>query len=278
MRSVSPVGLVWDSTNYSCGYDAFFTSLACLWRKDPDVWTHRLAECSPLLGLWATTMNQNILVPEEARNTVRRVLHLRNAADFPMGPRYIKLDALLAAVTDVRSYGSTVTSCDECGYRLPGFIQTFGQYINVWNTNALRRKYPNGLTLLQWFQHQFDCQVDRCPQCTWNGMERKMRRLTTVHAIPSLMIIGINFNTLLLSEEIKFGPATLKLRGLIYHSPMEHHFTSVIVDAEGIMWYHDGITTRRTCINNGRFADVADPLTLHRRHDQRLSAAIYALQ
>jgi hypothetical protein len=41
------------------------------------------------------------------------------------------------------------------------------------------------------------------------------------------------------------------LRGLIYHLLMEHHFTSVIVDAEGIMCYHDGITTGRTCINNG---------------------------
>jgi hypothetical protein len=84
----------------------------------------------------------------------------------------------------------------------------------------------------------------------WLNWLRKMRRLATVHAILSLMIIGINFNPLLLSEEIKFGTATLNLRGLIYHSLMEHHFTSVIVNAEGIMCYHDGITTGRTCIEN----------------------------
>ncbi|KAJ7828418.1 hypothetical protein B0H13DRAFT_1656303 [Mycena leptocephala] len=113
-----------------------------------------------------------------------------------------------------------------------------------------------------------------------------MRQLTTVHAVPSIMVLAINIHNLILDEELNFphrnGVTTLKLRGLIYHSQMEGHsighFTSVVVDAEGIMWYHDGITTKRTCINNGRFADVANPLTLHRRHDQRLSAAIYALQ
>ncbi|KAJ7899890.1 hypothetical protein B0H13DRAFT_2029309 [Mycena leptocephala] len=64
----------------------------------------------------------------------------------------------------------------------------------------------------------------------------------------------------------------LKLRGLIYHSQIIadlRHFTSVVVDAQGIIWYHDGMTTRRACTSNGRFVDLQDPLTLHRRGDQR---------
>ncbi|KAJ6517750.1 hypothetical protein DFH09DRAFT_940166 [Mycena vulgaris] len=71
---------------------------------------------------------------------------------------------------------------------------------------------------------------------------------------------------------------TLKLRGLIYHSEIAAHFTSVVLDAEGLMWYHDGITTKRTCVNNGRYSVLRDLLTIHWRHEERLCAAIYALK
>ncbi|KAJ7914148.1 hypothetical protein B0H13DRAFT_1873227 [Mycena leptocephala] len=71
-KPLPPMGLIWDSTNYSCTYDAIFTPLA---------------------------------LPEEARDLVRRVLPSQNVAEFPLGPRGIKLDALFLAVTDRRSYG-----------------------------------------------------------------------------------------------------------------------------------------------------------------------------
>jgi hypothetical protein len=47
IQSVCPVGLIWDNTNYSCGYDGLFTPLACMWRDK----TQRLTDYSPLLGL-----------------------------------------------------------------------------------------------------------------------------------------------------------------------------------------------------------------------------------
>ncbi|KAJ6622115.1 hypothetical protein B0H10DRAFT_1731849, partial [Mycena sp. CBHHK59/15] len=96
--------------------------------------------------------------------------------------------------------------------------------------------------------------------------------------IPSLMVLCISVNNLRLNEELNFQQQnriiTLKLWGLIYHSQLVQvgHFTSVILDAEGVMWYHDGITTGRTCINNGRFSEVQDLLMLHRRSQERLCA------
>lgn len=35
---VHPKGLIWDSTNYSCAYDAFFSVLYQLWHQDPNRW------------------------------------------------------------------------------------------------------------------------------------------------------------------------------------------------------------------------------------------------
>ncbi|KAJ7709292.1 hypothetical protein B0H16DRAFT_1275161, partial [Mycena metata] len=39
--TITPLGLVWDSVNYSCGYDAMFTVLAGIWSEDRSRWTQR---------------------------------------------------------------------------------------------------------------------------------------------------------------------------------------------------------------------------------------------
>ncbi|KAJ7914979.1 hypothetical protein B0H13DRAFT_2458344, partial [Mycena leptocephala] len=246
-----------DSTNYSCVYDALFTSLACVWAESPELWSQRLIDCNPLLGIWAMAMAQNSLEPERARNVVRMRLHSQDAADFPLGPRGVKLDALFMAIAEGRTYGSAKTYCEGCGYAIPGTIHTFGQYTEY-------------------------VEADTSEWCNSAAMVSVPIRLPSTK-LSYLRTPGNTETNATTHYEVNFphhnGVTTLKLRGLIYHSQMEGHsighFTSVVIDAEGIMWYHDGITTKRTCINNGRFADVASPFTLHRRHNQRLSAAIY---
>jgi hypothetical protein len=106
-----------------------------------------------------------------------------------------------------------------------------------------------------------------------------MRRLTTVYEVPPIMILSISLNTLRLDEEIVFGPTkTLKLHGLINHSQIAAHFTSVVVDSRGVMWYHDGMTTGRSCMYNGRFLDKQDRLTLHQKGNEQLYTTIYAMK
>jgi hypothetical protein len=130
-------------------------------------------------------------IPKEARNAVRRLLHFQNPANFPIGPRGLKLDDLFMGVTARRSYGDAVTCCEACGYRVRGVTDTFSQYINVWNANVLRQRYPQGPTLSQWFQYLFDHQAGQCSQCRLNGIQTKMRMLTTIHEVPSLIILSL---------------------------------------------------------------------------------------
>ena len=47
------------------------------------------------------------------------------------------------------------------------------------------------------------------------------------------------------------GTVVLDVRGLICHG--DFYFTSCIIGADGIVWYHDGITTGSTCENEGDF-------------------------
>jgi hypothetical protein len=78
--------------------------------SDFQYWKEKLAACSALLGFWALAMEQNMNSPETARDSVRRLLHFQDAQSFPVGPINIKLDSLLMAMTDRRSYGEGFSS------------------------------------------------------------------------------------------------------------------------------------------------------------------------
>ncbi|KAJ7695912.1 hypothetical protein B0H17DRAFT_896690, partial [Mycena rosella] len=109
-----PTGLIWDSTNYSCAYDALFTSMADIWKDDPVLWTQCLIRTSGLLGLWALSMTEQHDPPERSRDAVRRLLHFQDPNSFPLGPKKIRLDPLFMHMTDRRSYSSVISSCEQC--------------------------------------------------------------------------------------------------------------------------------------------------------------------
>ncbi|KAJ7171845.1 hypothetical protein C8R43DRAFT_874748 [Mycena crocata] len=274
----APVGLIWDSTNWSCGYDALLTPLACLLKDDPIKWSARLGNMSALLGVWAAKMAETPTYPENARDAVRTLLRFSDAMSFPLGQRGIMLDSLFMAVTNRETYGNASTFCENCNYRAPGTTSTLSQSLEASWGRTLEAESPQGMTVGRWLQRHFDRPSIRCPHCQ---PQRRMRRLTRLTGIPDILILSFNGEggKLLMEEELCFarteGNVRLRLRGLLYHSRAGQHFTSVVVDKNGTMWYHDGITTGRRCVNRGNFRD-ANPASLMVVQGATLSAALYA--
>ncbi|KAJ7697106.1 hypothetical protein B0H16DRAFT_1350276 [Mycena metata] len=274
MAYAGPVGLIWDSMNYTCSYDALLTPLACLWNENPRQWTTRLSNYSEMLGIWATHKLLHPNLPETARDHFKQLLHIKQPNDFPMGPRGVILDRLLMAVTQQRPYGTAVTRCEHCGWQAPGVTETLSQYVDVSMPNALKDRYPAGILASEWFAYHFDKPVRCCPMCN-----QRMRRLTTITEVPSVLLLAISLGDLRLDEKLHFGEGntakTLRLRGLIYHADWAQHFTSVVVDGQGMMWYHDGMTTKRTCILLGNIKELVDLRAMHFINNGRLAAALY---
>ena len=50
---------------------------------------------------------------------------------------------------------------------------------------------------------------------------------------------------------------TLHLKGLVYHG--DYHFTCRIIDESGNIWFHDGMTTGKFSIKDGKFGSVSQP-------------------
>ncbi|KAJ7015742.1 hypothetical protein C8F04DRAFT_985019 [Mycena alexandri] len=66
----------------------------------------------------------------------------------------------------------------------------------------------------------------------------------------------------------------MKLRGIIYAG--QAHFTCRYIERDGTMWFHDGITTGRNCLEEVKLQSLPDKLILHRCGEKRVTAVIYA--
>ncbi|KAJ7714277.1 hypothetical protein B0H16DRAFT_1340689, partial [Mycena metata] len=109
-----PVGLVWDSVNWSCSYDSIFTPLGHLWRHDRETWGPILTRLHPLWSVWCEFMASDGDQPEIARNNVRRRLTWADPIKFPLGPTRVALDNLLNAVANPDAAGKAIVYCEQC--------------------------------------------------------------------------------------------------------------------------------------------------------------------
>ncbi|KIM72758.1 hypothetical protein PILCRDRAFT_32429, partial [Piloderma croceum F 1598] len=80
-------------------------------------------------------------------------------------------------------------------------------------------------------------------------------QLINFKSAPNVLVSEINSRNIKISKTLKFlqngETVVLDVRGLIYCG--DFHFASCIIGADGIVWYHDGITTGSTCENEGDF-------------------------
>jgi hypothetical protein len=65
---------------------------------------------------------------------------------------------------------------------------------------------------------------------------------------------------------------TLHLKGLMYHG--DYHFTCQIINESGNIWFHDGMTTGRGTLKEGKFGSVGQP-NLKECRNKQLCLVIY---
>ena len=65
---------------------------------------------------------------------------------------------------------------------------------------------------------------------------------------------------------------TLHLKGLVYQG--DYHFTCCIIDESGNIWFHDGMTTGRSTLKEGKFGSVSQP-NLKECRNKQLCLVIY---
>ena len=113
---------------------------------------------------------------------------------------------------------------------------------------------------------------ERCPQCFSAMMEP-----ISFKSAPNVLIFEINSRNIKVSKTLRFEQegetVVLGVRGLIYHGYF--HFTSYIIGNDGIVWYHDGMTTGSSCENEGDF-DKMSSRNLLKCKGKKLILVVYA--
>jgi hypothetical protein len=94
----APIGLIWDSDDYSCAYDAVFTILGDIWVYNPTMWTREFGLMSSFankLGLGFQQVSLKKKDFEDARNSVRNLLRNKDPVAFPYGTSGVDISELL---------------------------------------------------------------------------------------------------------------------------------------------------------------------------------------
>ena len=83
-----PVGILWDSVNYSCSYDSLLTILCEIWIYNPKSWTktfYSFGNQGKILSEGYKKVIRGLETLENVRNDVREALKQENSDLFPSG-------------------------------------------------------------------------------------------------------------------------------------------------------------------------------------------------
>jgi hypothetical protein len=270
-KSLSPIGLTWDSRNWSCAYDSVLVILYNLWKDNPEQWSIVFENINDHLNLLShgfAEITNNHITFEQVRDHWRMTMHQMDNVHYPRGSVGISVGILLSdlfATDAVMTFSQQI--CTLCNFEGELLDHRLGYFVHAdSDVNDSTSQWIGSLSLKD---------SRRCPCCN----ERKSRNHIIYKEFPHLLVLeypGLDIST---SHTIEFVDdddnisATLRLRGIIYHG--HHHFTSRIISNEKHVWFHDGMTTRNLCIYDGLLDDM-DNDDLKEYDDTKLIIAIYA--
>jgi hypothetical protein len=176
---------------------------------------------------------------ETARDTIRHELHSQSPARFPYGIRGTSVAALTSAILAPHdAVAISSPECTNCEYSEPSVDDRL--------KFVLYKKEDMPKSTCKWLGSLRHETHEKCPHC-FAAMVQPINFKST----PSVLVFEINSRNIKVSKTLKFehGGETvvLDVRGLIYHG--DFHFTSCIIGNDGMVWYHDGMTTGSSCEN-----------------------------
>ncbi|KAJ7263011.1 hypothetical protein C8J57DRAFT_1070906 [Mycena rebaudengoi] len=249
-------GFRWDSADFSCAYDSLFTIIYNIWAEDTVRRAPQLSTLSREMSVLVDgfeEMTSGSATLEEARDRVRRMVHVRDPVNFPYGHMNASVDLLTMLLMPDDECGTARTKCTRCDYELSGTVNTFGHQLTVSLSNALHRDQ--------------------------NAVPVRMLRSTSIIRVPQLLCLHIINKRIELDPTLRFNcqgqESVLQLRGIVYLG--ELHFTSRIVTSGGSIWYHDGITTRGSAVYEGEMSTLTSLSALYSCRGREAVLAVYAV-
>ncbi|KAJ7029809.1 hypothetical protein C8F04DRAFT_962458 [Mycena alexandri] len=98
-----------------------------------------------------------------------------------------------------------------------------------------------------------------------------------MESVPPLFVVSLDKDGIIYSRAVSFDMggemSVLRLRGVIYSG--WGHFTARYISLNGVVWYHDGILTGRSCVEEGNLDTLSTDFLVSAR-GRRAINLIYA--
>jgi hypothetical protein len=225
-----PIGLIWNSVNYSCAYDSWFTVLRSVWMSNQVYWTNSFAAQGSTLAALAQGFSHHYIgqcTLENARDRVRVLLHGMNPAMFPMGLSYISLFDLVSYCIKVKVVGKTRLVCSHCPCSVDDGTFSLNSLTVINRHESQQRSHSQGSPTISQIIYALPASTHNpCYRCADIRLLNKSMRLESeldllVFELWNSAVIP----DLTLALDAQFGTRKLyTLRGLVYHG--SNHFTS----------------------------------------------------
>ncbi len=249
-QNESPVGLIWDSHNYSCAYDSVFTILGDIWVYNPTMWSHEFSLMSTFanklgVGFQKVSLRQKNL--EDVRNSIRKLLYIKDPSAFPYGTSGVDISELFLHLFTGKTIGKVIFNCVNCGTRSNSTVK-------VTSLITIAQKKYNSI------EEHINANINKTKKCNQCG--NNVFKTYKYNSPPRFQVIGLTqqAQNIKISKSITLrsesNPVVLSIRGAIYYTGA--HFVSRIISPTGEVWYHDGIETKHHCVHKGYLVDFTE--------------------
>jgi hypothetical protein len=243
------VGIIWDSQNYSCSYDSVFTILVNIWICNPTMWTYKFNLMSSYAGKLGSEFKKVMLKQinlEDARNSVRLLLHHKDPIAFPYGTHGVDISDLLLHIFTGKSIGKIIFNCGNCGVSSTSTTRVTGLF------SITQQRFST-------IQEHLNASAKRTKKCTCGHHATRSYKYDStvdfraISLAPGSQDVKISKSITLCTDT---GQAVLPIRGAVYYG--NGHFVSRIISPDGKVQYHDGIETKQHCVPEGYLVDYTE--------------------
>jgi hypothetical protein len=261
-----PLGLAWYQN--SCAYDATVTILHALWSCNPAHWTVVFKTLNmELLGKLAIDFGRcgsSTFTLDSARDNLRRRFMLTAPALFGWG-ELTSMDQLLRYLFDTPF--STLTSCLICTQH--HLVESSAQIAGT--CCVLSAGTVSHSSISSWVSNMMESTQHICAHC-YGPVQMRFNfcrpwPLIAFEFAWQSPEINVHIVVCVNGVEIQYS-----LAGVVYFG--HEHFTCRLISSAGLVWFHDGITTGQSVINEGHVNTVGS-LSICR--GKQAAVAIYAM-
>jgi hypothetical protein len=193
------------------------------------------------------------------------MLYNLDPVQFPMGTVGTSVHALTEVLFSTpKPRASSQLVCLSCNYQESKCNHNLGHVLYL-------DASPTMSSVSSWIRNLQRSTRMRCPLC-----DNRITQSFVYHDLPEILFIEYPRFDLKIDKKIRYNlhdeSRDLYLRGIVYSG--QFHFVSRYI-SDNKIWYHDGITTRDNCIEDG-FLDVCTLKDLQIRQNKKIVLAVYA--